>query len=187
MIAPFASITFDCTDPPALAEFYRRLVGGTIDASGPDWVSRALPAGRALHFSGPPATSRRGGPTRTTAAAAPQTPGFRPGRRADLCHERGRWAARRPGKGGGVRRSCRSPVLFVPMTPHQPRKRPSRRGLSNVAGASGVLESAPQPRSSDFKAGAPAAVRRHRRAVTASHIIERGTGFRFSHAQSLLP
>ena len=32
------SFVLDCPDPRALAEFYRGLVGGTIQADGDDWV-----------------------------------------------------------------------------------------------------------------------------------------------------
>ncbi|WP_336659404.1 VOC family protein [Leucobacter sp. USHLN153] len=37
-IATLHSVVLDCPDPAALAEFYRKILGGSVTADGDDWV-----------------------------------------------------------------------------------------------------------------------------------------------------
>lgn len=43
MIGELHSYVLDCPDPPALADFYRRMLGGRIESDGDDWVNLMLP------------------------------------------------------------------------------------------------------------------------------------------------
>lgn len=49
-IARMRSVVVDCPDPVALAEFYRRLVGGEITSTEDDWVVLEPEPGRRLAF-----------------------------------------------------------------------------------------------------------------------------------------
>ncbi len=49
-IGDFYDVVVDCQEPVVLAEFYRRLVGGEVVDSSPDWVSLATANGRRLSF-----------------------------------------------------------------------------------------------------------------------------------------
>ena len=43
------AVVLDCPDPLALAEFYRGVLGGDVEASSPDWVNLVVD-GRTLAF-----------------------------------------------------------------------------------------------------------------------------------------
>jgi catechol 2,3-dioxygenase-like lactoylglutathione lyase family enzyme len=46
-IARLRTVVIDCPDPAALAEFYRKLLGGKVTSAADDWVVLELgPAGR---------------------------------------------------------------------------------------------------------------------------------------------
>ncbi|MFG2490616.1 VOC family protein [Streptomyces caniferus] len=50
-----ATVVLDCADAPALAEFYRRLLGWEVKASEPDWVLLRCPdGGTGLSFQSEP-------------------------------------------------------------------------------------------------------------------------------------
>jgi len=52
-------IVLDSPEPPALAEFYQRLLGGELHVEGPDWVQLRLPGGGpGLSFQTEPAYVR---------------------------------------------------------------------------------------------------------------------------------
>jgi hypothetical protein len=44
------TVVIDCPDPVALAEFYRQLVGGEVDAEASDWVVLEPEPGRRIAF-----------------------------------------------------------------------------------------------------------------------------------------
>jgi hypothetical protein len=56
MIAEFECVVLDCPDPRGLAEFYRGVVGGTVNRPDPrwstddDWATLHTPAGLVLAF-----------------------------------------------------------------------------------------------------------------------------------------
>ncbi|MEV7190783.1 VOC family protein [Streptomyces sp. NPDC093510] len=56
MIAELQCVVLDCPDPPALAEFYRTLLGGTVNhpdprwSTSPDWTTLHTPTGQVLTF-----------------------------------------------------------------------------------------------------------------------------------------
>ena len=49
-IARMRTVVIDCPDPAALAEFYRQLLGGEVDADADDWVVLEPEPGRRLAF-----------------------------------------------------------------------------------------------------------------------------------------
>lgn len=52
-IAVMGTVVLDCPDPKALAEFYARVLGGTV-VDGGDWVDLKVPGGPALAFQAAP-------------------------------------------------------------------------------------------------------------------------------------
>lgn len=56
MIAELQCVVLDCTDPVRLAEFYRSLLGGTVNQPDPrwtlddDWATLHVPSGLVLAF-----------------------------------------------------------------------------------------------------------------------------------------
>ena len=54
-IAELGAVVLDCPDPRALADFYARVLGGSVeDADQGDWVDLKLPGGRTLAFQAAP-------------------------------------------------------------------------------------------------------------------------------------
>lgn len=55
----YSGVVLDAPDPCALAAFYRRLLGWTVDQDGPEWVSLVPPGGGSkISFQAEPAYVR---------------------------------------------------------------------------------------------------------------------------------
>ncbi|MFI7414885.1 VOC family protein [Streptomyces sp. NPDC049627] len=52
-IAELGVVVLDCPDPRALAGFYARVLGGSVEGDG-DWVDLKVPGGQALAFQAAP-------------------------------------------------------------------------------------------------------------------------------------
>ncbi|MFH0519809.1 VOC family protein [Streptomyces sp. M41] len=52
-IAGLGAVVLDCPDPNALADFYARVLGGTV-VEEEDWVDLKLPGGQTLAFQAAP-------------------------------------------------------------------------------------------------------------------------------------
>ncbi|GHH08444.1 VOC family protein [Streptomyces lanatus] len=52
-IAELGVVVLDCPDPRALADFYARVLDGTVEGDG-DWVDLKVPGGQALAFQAAP-------------------------------------------------------------------------------------------------------------------------------------
>ncbi|MCF1597649.1 VOC family protein [Streptomyces muensis] len=52
-ISSVGAVVLDCPDPSALADFYARVLGGSVEGEG-DWVDLKVPGGPALAFQAAP-------------------------------------------------------------------------------------------------------------------------------------
>ncbi|KUM72091.1 VOC family protein [Streptomyces sp. ISL-22] len=52
-IAELGAVVLDCPDPRSLADFYARVLGGSVEGEG-DWIDLKVPGGRALAFQAAP-------------------------------------------------------------------------------------------------------------------------------------
>lgn len=52
-IAELGAVVLDCPDPRSLADFYARVLGGTVEGGG-DWVDLKVPGGQSLAFQAAP-------------------------------------------------------------------------------------------------------------------------------------